>query len=186
MPPALRERLRPLVPYFAMLAAAGFLYWAATRIVVDTGGRISPGVWPKAIIAILALLCVYEIARRLISSPDHGPAGLVSTAAPGSAAPEAEAPQREYPGRLWGAVGLVAAYALAAPRLGFFVSTALFLAIFPWVAGLRRPWLSALLGLGGSLALVVVFMRIAYISLPLGEGPFRTLSIALLRLIGVS
>ena len=36
----------------------------------------------------------------------------------------------------------------------------------------------------GSLALVVVFMRIAYISLPFGEGPFRALSLALLRAIG--
>jgi hypothetical protein len=52
------------------------------------------------------------------------------------------------------------------------------------VAGLRRPVLSAALGIAGSLALVVVFMRIAYISLPFGEGPFRTLSLALLRAIG--
>ena len=35
-------------------------------------------------------------------------------------------------------------------------------------------------------ALLVMFMRIAYISLPLGEGPFRSLSLALLRAIGVS
>ena len=28
-------------------------------------------------------------------------------------------------------------------------------------------------------------MRVAYISLPLGEGPFRTLSLALMSAIGV-
>ena len=36
------------------------------------------------------------------------------------------------------------------------------------------------------LTLVLVFMRIAYISLPLGAGPFRDLSIALMRAIGVT
>jgi hypothetical protein len=183
---SLRERVRQALPYLAMLVAAALLYWAAMRIDVDTGGRISPAAWPKAIIGILALLCAYEIARRLMSWRGEGPAGLVSTAAPATAQPLEEPPAREYPARLWGAIALVAAYALAAPWLGFFVSTALFLAVFPWVAGLRRPWLSAVLGLAGSLALVVVFMRVAYISLPLGEGPFKTLSIALLRAIGVS
>jgi hypothetical protein len=29
-------------------------------------------------------------------------------------------------------------------------------------------------------------VRVAYISLPLGQGPFRELSLALLRLLGVS
>ena len=36
----------------------------------------------------------------------------------------------------------------------------------------------------GSPALLVIFMRVAYVSLPLGIGPFRTVSLALLRLIG--
>jgi hypothetical protein len=31
----------------------------------------------------------------------------------------------------------------------------------------------------------VIFMRVAYISLPLGAGPFHDLSTALLALIGV-
>lgn len=87
---------------------------------------------------------------------------------------------------LAGGIALVAAYVFAVPWLGFFLTTALFLGVFPWVGGLRRPLLSAMLGIAGSLALVVVFMRVAYISLPLGEGPFRALSLALMRAIGVS
>ena len=78
------------------------------------------------------------------------------------------------------------AYVVTVPWLGFFVATAVFLAAFPWFGGLRRPLLTGALGLAGSLALVVVFMRVAYISLPLGEGPFRALSLALLAAIGVS
>ncbi len=33
--------------------------------------------------------------------------------------------------------------------------------------------------------MVVLFMRVAYISLPLGEGPFRAISLALMSAIGV-
>jgi putative tricarboxylic transport membrane protein len=36
----------------------------------------------------------------------------------------------------------------------------------------------------GAFVLLVIFMRIAYISLPLGAGPFQHLSILLLRLTG--
>jgi hypothetical protein len=31
-----------------------------------------------------------------------------------------------------------------------------------------------------------VFLKAAYISLPLGEGPFRALSLGLMRLLGVT
>lgn len=186
MEAAARVRLRQLLPYVVMLAAAGFFYWAAGRIDVDTGGRIGPAVWPKAIIAMLALLCVYEIVKRLASPSGFSATGIVSTAGPGSAAEGSAESEPGHPKKLAGGIALVAAYVFSAPSLGFFVSTALFLAIFPWVGGLRRPWLCAALGVAGSLALVVVFMRIAYISLPLGEGPFRAFSIALLRLLGVS
>jgi hypothetical protein len=186
MDAARRERLRPLVPYAAMLAAAGFFYWAATRIQADTGGRIGPAAWPKAIIALLAILCVYEIVKRLVAPSRGSASGLVSTSSPqgGESAGEDEEPS--HPRKLAGGIALVAGYVIGASWLGFFVSTALFLAIFPWVGGLRRPVLSAVLGLGGSLALMVIFMRVAYISLPLGEGPFRALSIALLRILGVT
>ena len=186
MDAAVGARLRQLLPYAVMLVAAGFFYWGATRIEADTGGRIGPAAWPKAIIAILAALCLYELAKRLITGSGYSASGLVSTSSPGGEEADPDGPPKEHPRKLLGGVALVAAYVVAAPLIGFFVSTALFLALFPWVGGLARPWLSAFLGLGGSLALVVVFMRVAYISLPLGEGPFRALSIALLRALGVT
>jgi hypothetical protein len=175
-------RLRSIVPYAVMLGAAAWLYGVAARIDVDTGGRISPAAWPKAILAILALLCVYEIVRRLVTGREQSTRGLVAGLEAGPEATKAA----EHPERLWGGIALVAAYVFGVQWLGFFLSTALFLGIFPWVGGVRRPILAATLGLAGALTLVVVFMRVAYISLPLGEGPFRALSIALLRLLGVT
>jgi hypothetical protein len=186
-------KLRQVLPHGVMLLAAALLYWAATRIEPGTGGRIGPGVWPKAIIAIMALLCAYEIAKRLLAKGAGDARGLIGEfkeRPQGEASSPPGSPSNGGPAfqgaKLAGGIGLVAAYVIAVPWLGFFVTTALFLAIFPWIGGLRRPVLAATLGLAGSFVLVVIFMRVAYISLPFGEGPFRALSFALLRLIGVT
>jgi putative tricarboxylic transport membrane protein len=183
------SRLRGIVPYGLVLAFSLFLFWAATRIDVDTGGRISPSVWPKAIIVFMGLLCAYEIGKRLLAPASQEAKGLVSELqeAPDAARADAPAaPEPEHPRKLYAGIALVAAYSLAVPWLGFFLTTALFLGLFPWLGGYRNAALTAVLGTLGSLVLVVIFMRIAYISLPLGEGPFRTVSLALLKLIGVT
>lgn len=176
---------RQLLPHGVMLAASGWLWWAASRIEGGTGGRIGPDVWPKAIVAIMALLCIYELGKRLFARRGAAP-GLVAALvrAPGEGDPAQAAP---FDGRKLGAgIALVAAYVAAVSWTGFFLTTALFLALFAWAGGLRRPVLVGTVALAGSLLLIVLFMRVAYISLPLGEGPFRSLSLALLRAIGVS
>jgi putative tricarboxylic transport membrane protein len=181
----LAPRLRQVVPHAVMLLGAGLLFWASTRIDVDTGGRIGPAVWPRTIILLLALLCLYEIVKRLLAGTQTSATGVVSTMAmPGEAS--AEEREVEHPRKLMGGIALVAAYVFGVQWLGFFVATALFLAVFPWVGGMRRPLLSASIAVLGSLALIIVFMRVAYISLPLGAGPFRELSILLLRVLGVT
>ncbi len=176
-------RARLILPHAVMLVVAGLLYGAASRIDAETGGRIGPAVWPKAVIVFMALLCAYEIVKRLVVGASGSAKGLVTGLEATSPAKDASP---EHPARLFGGIALVVAYVFGVQGLGFFLATALFLAIFPWVGGLRRPFLSAAIGIAGSLLLVVVFMRIAYISLPLGAGPFRDFSIALLRWLGVS
>jgi len=180
-------RVKQVLPHGVMLAASLLLFWAASRIDVDTGGRIGPAVWPKTIIVIMGLLCAYEIVKRLVMHSNVSMKGLVAglTASPGEK-DASEPPPAEHPRKLWGGIAMVAAYVIAAPWVGFFVATALFLAVFPWIGGLRRPVLASVLGIAGSFTLVVIFMRVAYISLPLGEGPFRALSLGLMRAIGVS
>ena len=175
--------LRLVLPHGLLLVATALLYWAATLIQGSTGpGRIGPDAWPKAIIVCMGLLCAWEIARRLAVRPRGGGPG-----ASGAETDDAtQAPPAIQAGKLAAGVGLVFAYVVAVPWAGFFFATAVFLAAFPWFGGMRRPLLTGALGIGGSLALVVVFMRVAYISLPLGEGPFRALSLALLSAIGVS
>ena len=80
---------------------------------------------------------------------------------------------------------MILGYVVAVDWLGFFVTTVAFLFTFTWVGGFRRHGWNALISLVGAFVMVVLFMRVAYISLPLGEGPFRSLSIALMSAIGV-
>ena len=181
------KRLREVLPHAVMLGVAVLLYWAATRIEAPTGGRIGPSAWPKAIIVIMGLLCAYELVKRLVLGAGFTARGLLSS--PASPAAQKAMPAPPEVGdhaKLAGGVALIAAYVVAVPWTGFFATTAVFLAAFPWIGGWRRPVVSAVVGLAGAFALVVVFMRVAYISLPLGEGPFRALSIGLMRAIGVT
>lgn len=183
----MRANLRLVLPHGLMLVATALLYWAATKIQANVGaGRLGPDAWPKAIIICMGLLCAWEIVRRLAVRPRGDWPGASAAATGPDAGDAAPAPPALQTGKLLAGTGLVIAFVVAVPWLGFFAATAVFLAAFPWFGGLRRPLLTGLLGIAGSLALVVVFMRVAYISLPLGEGPFRALSLALLAAIGVS
>jgi len=175
-----------VLPHALMLLASVLLYWAATRIDAGSGAGkgLGPAAWPKAIIVFMGLLCAWEIVKRLVLRSRGGARGLVEGLARAPAGDEA--PPAFRPGMLAWGIALVLGYVVAVPELGFAVTTALFLAAFPWFGGLRRPVLTAAIGVAGSVALVAIFMRVAYISLPLGEGPFRSVSLALLALLGVS
>lgn len=195
------HRIRRVLPYLAMLAVSALLYWAALQIDTrgaDGGRRIGPDFWPKLVIVIMGALCVIEIVKRLFVKAALLPEGLAGDAAGSAFGPApseaqvapAEAgaapPAREHPGRLLAGIATIAGFALSVDWLGFFVATAAFLAAFMLIGGLRRAWLAAAIGVAGSFVLIVIFMRVAYISLPLGAGPFREFSLALLRVLGVS
>lgn len=184
-------KLRLVMPHGVMLVASVLLYVVASRIDVDTGGRISPALWPKAVIVFMGLLCAYEIVKRLVASSLESSRGLIDgldqNPAQAAAAKEAAALAPRPAWRmLFSGIGLIAAYVIAVPWTGFILTTTVFLVLFPLVGGFRRPGLAAVIGAAGGVVLAVTFLRIAYISLPLGEGPFRSLSLALMRALGVS
>ena len=164
---------------------------------IDASGRvgargIGPDFWPKLIIGAMAALCIYEIGKRLIAWQDARRGGLTEgldrpTEIEG--APDAEAPVApEAPvdhRKLAAGLVLIAAFVFGVAYVGFFIATALFLASFAWVGGYRRALPVALASVLGAFVLLVIFMRVAYVSLPLGVGPFRSVSVLLLQLLGV-
>jgi hypothetical protein len=184
-------RLKLVLPHGVMLAVSVLLFVLASRIDIDTGGRISPALWPKAVIVLMGLLCAYEIVKRLVASSMESTGGLVDgldhNPAQAAAAQEAAAAAPKPAWRMLASgIGLIAAYVIAVPWTGFILTTTVFLVVFPLVGGFRRPGMAVVIGVAGGLVLAVTFLRIAYISLPLGEGPFRALSLALMRALGVT
>ena len=189
----MRSRLRHCLPHFVMLLVAIALYAAAMQI--DTGAtlggrRIGPDFWPKAVILFMGALALYEVVKRAIFGSDFKATGLTdklteNPAGDPTTATAGEAAEIEQPRLLVGGAVLILAYVALVDWLGFFITTALFLFGFSRIGGFRRHGWNALISLAGALLMVVLFMRVAYISLPLGAGPFRSLSIALLSALGV-
>lgn len=175
------NRVRHALPHLLMLGASVALYGAAMQIEGGGGGRLGPDFWPKVVIAVMGLLCLYETVRRLAFGPAPA-APAVPAQAQDAPAPQEE---REHPRLLGTGVALVVGFVLAVPWLGFFASTVLFLAGFAWIGGFRRPLLNLSVAAAGALVLMVLFTRLAYISLPLGEGVFRQLSLLLMASLGV-
>ncbi len=176
------NRVRHALPHLLMLGASLALYGAAMQIEGGRGGRLGPDFWPEVVIAVMGLLCLYEVVRRLAFGP--APAAPAAAAqAQAEAAPQED--EAEQPRLLGAGVALVVGFVLAVPWLGFFTSTLLFLAGFAWIGGFRRPLLNLAVAAAGALLLVFLFMRVAYISLPLGEGVFRQLSLLLMTWLGV-
>lgn len=188
----LASRIARAAPYAALLAVAAWLYVVAARIeYIGPQDRIGPDFWPKAILALLGLLCAYEIAKSLFFSGPQSVSGMLQTLMQEAAesalggADAASAGQRPSLARLAWGTAVTLAYVLLVEPLGFFVATAAFLCAFVMAGGYRRWGVALALGVGGSLAFVVVFMKIVYVSLPLGIGPFHALSLALLAALGV-
>jgi putative tricarboxylic transport membrane protein len=177
-------KLTSLAPYVALCAAAAWLYRDAGAFAAAARpGQLGPDFWPRAILVLLIVVCVCEIVRRLLF---EGTARDESAAAPTSGGADAQvASEDRFAWCLAGGIGLTIAYVLALDWLGFFVATALYLALFMAVGRYRRTRVIVSASVLGSLAFVYVFMKIVYVSLPLGRGPFKALSVWLLALLGV-
>ena len=172
------------LPYVAVLAAAVlFLYLTARIDYVAPRGRIGPDFWPRAVLGLLVLVCAYEIVKRVLFARAEAVVGV--TQALLRAVGEGGGQKR---GKLWRLIAGVAAtlaYVLLVNVFGFFLSTFAFIAAFIVIGGYGRLGEVLALAALGSLAFVVVFVKIVYVSMPLGMGPFRAVSVALMSVLGI-
>lgn len=184
------DKLKAIVPYAALLAGAVFLYREAGHFVFATkAGELGPDVWPKAILLLLIAICAYEIVRRaLFVRRTHECVAATETVAAdsGDSGPATgSADTTRHPYVLAAGIVLTVLYVLALDTLGFFLATALYLALFMAVGRYRRIGVIVATSVGGSLAFVFMFMKVVYVSLPLGTGPFQSVSVWILSILGI-
>jgi putative tricarboxylic transport membrane protein len=183
------ERLRVVAPYVIVLALAGVLFWVAAHFEYEAHpGRLGPDVWPRAVLVLMAAVCVVRIVTGLRQPRDAGPGGGVLQdvlAQAESSADGAGPPIEHHPGLLLLGIALTVGYVLALHWLGFALSTALYIGAMIRT-GRYRNWLvivpTALLG---SLLFMFVFMKVVYLSLPIGTAPFDEVSLTLMRLMAI-
>jgi putative tricarboxylic transport membrane protein len=182
---------RKVVPYAIVLVAASVLYVAATQFqFTPRRGRLGPDVWPKTLLILMALACVFQIGKTLIfGRRDQQVEGLLEAIQEKTAAAHqddvAQGPAASYPRLLVLGIALTAGYVLLFDVLGFFVDTLVFTCLFVVVGRYRKPWVILATGALSSLAFMFVFMKVVYVSLPLGIAPFSSVSLALMRLMGI-
>ncbi len=180
------RRYLSALPYVAVLAVAAFFLYLTSRIGFSAPrGRIGPNFWPRAVLGLMILVCVYEIAKRILFGRADAVVGVAQALLRAAGEDDEAGRARGSLWRLLGGVAATLAYVLLVDVFGFFLSTFAFIAAFIVLGGYGR-WCVALMAAGiGSLVLVVIFMKIVYVSLPLGAGPFRAVSVALMGVLGI-
>jgi putative tricarboxylic transport membrane protein len=176
---------RGIAPYVVVLAAAGLLYALAGRIeTTATPGRIGPDFWPKAIVILLAVVAAIEIVARLVRGRRRrATQALLQSFVEGAGADEA-AGTRVSP-RLLAGIALVIGYVAGVGWIGFFLATLAFIFLFIRVGGYRRTLIALAIAVVGATTLIAIFMRLVYVSLPIGVEPFARVSLAVMALLGV-
>ncbi|HVP09374.1 MAG TPA: tripartite tricarboxylate transporter TctB family protein [Burkholderiales bacterium] len=179
-------RLARALPYALVGLASAYLYYVAAHIEYEhRAGTLGPDFWPKLVLALAIAVCLFEIARVALSG-GRGAVGeiaqLAERAAPGEEAP---APPPESLPRLAAGIALTALYVWLLGPLGFFCATVPYLAAFVVLGGYRRRGVVAAVSGLGTLLMMFFFMKVVYVSLPLGEGAFREVTLFLMRTMGI-
>jgi putative tricarboxylic transport membrane protein len=183
----LNPRYRALLPYLLVLAVAAVLTWKAMHFgFTPRGDRPGPDVWPRAILALAIVTCLVRIAVLLRRPGDRDPVSLADVLDNPMQSVEADQPPpRRYPLLLATGIALTIAYVALLSTLGFFCDTVLYITAMARAGRYRRWPVIAAVALAGALVFMFVFMKIVYLSLPLGVGPFEAISLALMRLMGI-
>lgn len=140
------------------------------------GHGLGPAAWPNGILRGLVVFSAIWLALEIrgLWRRDHVPA--------------LRAPQEEtnysYPKALAGIL-LVILYGWCIHQVGFILTTAAFLAVWCRFGGIRSPLALVAVSLIGTYALLWMFMGLAHMPLPRGQGVFDGISIWLLQATGI-
>jgi putative tricarboxylic transport membrane protein len=180
------NRIAQIIPYAVVGAAAGYLYYVAANFEFHArAGTLVPDVWPKAILALIIITCLYKIAAGLIARAQHIDIGGVLEDFVGEGDQGAAAPLESHPFLLLAGMALTVLYVMFIQKLGFFVATVPYIALFVILGGYRRWGVIAMMSVIGTIVLLFFFMKVVYVSLPIGEAPFSAVTLFLMQIMGI-
>jgi putative tricarboxylic transport membrane protein len=165
--------LRLAVPVLILAAALVLPSLMITTTRPFRGTGLGPGAWPQlmlVLIAVCALAWSVQIILRWWS-------GRLETAG-------TEDEAYSYPKAIAGLV-LILAYGRSLPLIGFSLASALFIASWCLLGGVRTLIAVVPISLIGTGVLLWLFMGLALMPLPRGVGAFDTISVAILRALGI-
>jgi putative tricarboxylic transport membrane protein len=171
--------IRSILPYLVGLVVAAALYMLASRIdYTARAGQLGPDTWPKLAIALMAAACLAQIVRNLVvgATLSRGVVDLLDRSSEGEEKPGS------HPGMILGGIVLVGVYAALVTTLGFLLATFGFLAAFMYLGRYRNHVAIWTISATATIVIGIVFLRVAYVSLPRGEPPFDRFT-DLIRLI---
>jgi hypothetical protein len=190
----MRERLVRAFPFLIVLAVGIWLWHVADGFVSARPGYAGPELWPKAVLVLLILAALTGAVQSLVRAPDEGLGALIEQASRAVGREgELEAdlqlefgdPATRRPLWAWVGIALMLGYVALVPWTGFTIATFLLMFGIILAGGYPRPGIAATIAASGAFAFFVVFQRVVYVSLPMGAGPFKDLTIALMAMIGV-
>jgi hypothetical protein len=175
------EKAKRIIPYVIILLVSLYFYYLAGQFRFSAKpGNLGPDFWPKLLLGLTMAACVYEIVKTAfflkIAPPKEEAAGQPA---------KEESKKKTYPGLLVIGIVMTVAYAYFVPTLGFILATFLYFALFMIVGRYRKIWAILANSVIGTLVLVVIFMKVAYVSLPLGQEPFSGVTFFVLRMLGI-
>ena len=184
-------RIKRVIPYVAVGAGAGYLYYVAANIQYHArAGVLGPEFWPKLILLLVIATCIYEVAKIQLFTGRRADVGgalgeFVAGSSVRSDAGSVADTAEFHPYSLLAGMALTALYVYVIQTLGFFLATVPYLAIFMVLGRYRRWGVIAVVSLVGTLVMMFFFMRVVYVSLPIGQEPFSAVTIFLMQVMGI-
>lgn len=136
----------------SMLAVALWFWLGASSIQTRSPfSLVGPAAFPRAISVLLAVCSLLFVGRSVASRLRTGISTKVAI---------------DRPVHVFAAMALVAAYPLLIDALGYYIATGLWLPVFLWVSGYKRPLGIVLVSIGFLVFTKIVFDKLLGTPLP--------------------
>jgi putative tricarboxylic transport membrane protein len=178
-------RIKQVAPYIMLIFGGAVLYRTADQIYyTPMPGQIGPDLWPKILLVLMVLVCAVEIGR-IWFLPGRAKIPETNVDESHDAEEAADEEQEDNPLRVMGVIAATIVYLLCLETGGFFLCTLVYTTCLMWLGGVRRAFPLILLPLVITFSFTFMFMKIIFVSLPIGAPPFSDVTGVVMTLLGI-